>query len=194
MRLFVILITFIIISNTYGQENLVTVSKVLKLMGTRFEITVVAENEDIGYININEAIAEITRIEKIISSWDLNSETSLINRNAGVKPVKVSQELFGLIERAKRISEITDGAFDVSYASLDKIWNFNGEMKKFPSKEDILESVSKIDFRNVLLNKGESTVFLKDSGMKLGFGAIGKGYAADKTKELLISKGVVGVL
>lgn len=192
MRLFVVLLIFFITANGFAQEDLITVSKVLKLMGTRFEITVVAQNEDIGYININEAIAEITRIENIISSWNPDSETSLINKNAGIRPVKVSAELFGLIERAKRISEITDGAFDVSYASLDKIWKFNGEMKKLPSNTEVSKSISKIDFKKVVLDKGESTVFLKETGMKLGFGAIGKGYAADKTKELLMSKGVLG--
>ncbi|MDT0608172.1 FAD:protein FMN transferase [Croceitalea rosinachiae] len=193
MRLIVALLTFLIFAfHSFAQEDLITVSKTLKLMGSRFEITVVAQNEDIGYININEAVAEITRIEKVISSWDADSETSLINKNAGIQPVKVSLELLGLIERAKKISEITDGAFDVSYASLDKIWNFNGEMKQSPSKAAILESVSKIDFHDIVLNKEESTVFLKEAGMKLGFGAIGKGYAADKTKALLISKGVIG--
>lgn len=177
---------------TIGQEDLVTVSKVVKLMGTRFEITVVAQNVDIGYININEAIAEITRIEKIISSWDVNSETSLINKNAGVKPVKVSKELFELIERAKKVSKITDGAFDISYASMDKIWKFNGQMKKLPSNGEVMASVSKIGYQNIILDHERTTVFLKKSGMKLGFGAFGKGYAADKTKALLISKGVVG--
>ncbi len=175
-----------------AQEDLITVNKVVKLMGTRFEITVVTESEDIGYININEAIAEITRIEKLISSWDAGSETSLINRNAGIKPVKVSGELFRLIERAKRISEITDGAFDISYASMDQIWKFNGKMDRLPTKPEIMASVAKIGYQNIVLNSEEQTVFLKEKGMKLGLGAIGKGYAADKTKALLVSKGVIG--
>ncbi|MDT0540379.1 MULTISPECIES: FAD:protein FMN transferase [Croceitalea] len=192
MRLYPIFFFLIISFSSMAQEDLVTVSRVLKLMGTRFEITVVAQNEDIGYINIDEAIAEIKRIEKIISSWDSNSETSQINKNAGLQPVKVSTELFELIERSKKISKITDGAFDISYASLDRIWRFNGEMKKLPSKEEIDKSISKINYNDIDLDKENSTVFLRKVGMKLGFGAIGKGYAADKTKALLISKGVLG--
>lgn len=117
----------------------ITVQKVLKLMGTRFEITVVAPNEEIGYINIDEAVSEIQRIEKIISSWDESSETSLINKNAGIKPVKVIPELFGLIERSIRISALTDGAFDITYASMDQIWKFDGSLKAMPNESDIIK-------------------------------------------------------
>lgn len=167
-------------------------NKTAKLMGSRFDITVVTLNEDIGYINIEEAIAEIKRIEKMISSWDETSETSLINKNAGIKPVKVSLELFKLIKRAKKISDITDGAFDITYASMDKIWKFDGTMDYMPSQDEITKSIKKVGHTNIVLNAKETTVFLKEEGMKIGFGAIGKGYAADKTKELLMSKQVVG--
>ena len=93
-------------------------TRTLKLMGSRFDITVVAENEDEGNRYIDMAVAEISRIEKIISSWDANSQTSEINSNSGIHPVVVDQELFQLIERALAISRLTDGAFDISYASI----------------------------------------------------------------------------
>ena len=163
--------------------------RTLKLMGSRFEITVVANDSIQGHELIDSAVAEITRIEKLISSWDENSQTSEINRNAGIRPVKVDVELFDLIERAISISKLTDGAFDISYASMDRIWKFDGSMKVMPSSEDIASSVSKVGFQNIILDKTNSTVFLKLEGMKIGFGAIGKGYAADKAKDLLITKG-----
>ncbi len=159
-------------------------------MGSRFDITVVANSEQEGNGYIDLAVAEIQRIEKLISSWDANSETSAINKNAGIKAVKVSPELFALIERAIRISDLTDGAFDISYASMDRIWHFDGSMTKMPSEETIAASVAKVGYQNIVLNKAASTVFLKKAGMKIGFGAIGKGYAADKAKALLMSKGV----
>ena len=160
-------------------------------MGSRFDITVVSVDEDLGYINIQEAIGEIQRVEKMISSWDESSETSLINRNAGIKPVKVSLELFKLIERSMQISEITDGAFDISYASMDKIWKYDGSMTTMPTNQEIRQSVSKVGHSNIILNSADNTVYLKYKGMKISFGAIGKGYAADKAKELLVSKQVV---
>ncbi len=164
--------------------------KTLKLMGSRFDISVVSTNKIEAEKHINIAVAEITRIERIISSWDKNSETSMINKNAGVQPIKVSKELFNLIKRAKIISKLTDGAFDISYASMDRIWKFDGSMKIFPSSEKIKKSVAKVGYKNIILNEDNQTVFLIKKGMKIGFGGIGKGYAADKAKALLISKGI----
>lgn len=160
-------------------------------MGSRFEITVVDNNSTSANKNIDLAIAEITRIEKLISSWDKNSQTSKINRNAGIKPVIVDDELFQLIKRALKISKLTNGAFDISYASMDKVWFFDGTMTKMPSDEIIKKSVEKVGYQNIILNEKKHSVFLKLSGMKIGFGAIGKGYAADKAKALLQKKGVV---
>ncbi|PKA97148.1 thiamine biosynthesis lipoprotein [Flavobacteriaceae bacterium MAR_2009_75] len=188
----VIIIIFISCSSWSQVDQMVTVHKALELMGSRFDITVVANNEDIGYINIDEATAEIKRIEKLISAWDPDSETSLINKNAGVKPVVVSSELFSLIERSIQISELTDGAFDISYASLDGVWKFDGSMKVMPNESEIESSISKVGYRNIVLNENDQSVFLAKKGMKISFGAIGKGYAADKAKELLVSKQVVG--
>ncbi|NCT17896.1 MAG: thiamine biosynthesis protein ApbE [Flavobacteriaceae bacterium CG_4_8_14_3_um_filter_34_10] len=167
-----------------------TYQKTTKLMGSRFDLTVVAKNEAEGNYFITMAIEEISRIEKLISSWDSNSQTSQINRNAGIKEVKVDEELFDLIDRSIKISKLTDGAFDISFASMEKIWKFDGSMTEKPSEEAIAKSVEKIGYKNIILNKEKHTVFLKNEGMKIGFGAIGKGYAADKTKALLIEKGV----
>jgi FAD:protein FMN transferase len=159
-------------------------------MGSRFEITVVANDSIRANQYIDLAVNEITRIENLISSWDKNSQTSEIIRNAGIKPVKVNQELFDLIERAKGISKLTDGAFDITYASMDKIWRFDGSMTEMPSEDAIKIAVAKVGFENIILDKKSLTVFLKLPGMRIGFGAIGKGYAADKVKALLIQKGV----
>ncbi|MCY1722996.1 FAD:protein FMN transferase [Prolixibacteraceae bacterium Z1-6] len=164
--------------------------RTLKLMGSRFDITVVANNQNEADQYIDMAVAEISRIEKLISSWDANSETSKINANAGVQPVQVSAELFSLVERAIGISKLTDGAFDISYASMDRIWKFDGSMTEMPSEENIKARVAKVGFNHIVLDKNASTVFLKKERMKIGFGAIGKGYAADKAKALLIEEGV----
>ncbi len=159
-------------------------------MGSRFEITVVAKDSIEAKDYIDAAVVEITRIEKLISSWDLASQTSEINRNAGIKPVKVDEELYNLIGRSVEISKLTDGAFDISFASMDKIWKFDGSMTEMPSEEAIKQSVEKVGYQNIILDPENFTVFLKLEGMKIGFGAIGKGYAADKAKILLMERGV----
>jgi thiamine biosynthesis lipoprotein len=159
-------------------------------MGCDFEITVVAASASQSEEYIALAIAEIQRIEHLISSWDENSQTSLINKNAGIHAVKVDSELINLIERSIAISKLTDGAFDISYASMDKIWKFDGSVVAMPSAEDVEFSVEKVGFENILINAKEQTVFLTKEGMKIGFGAIGKGYAADRAKALLQEKEV----
>ncbi|MEZ4912443.1 MAG: FAD:protein FMN transferase [Chitinophagales bacterium] len=187
MRIILLFIAAVVSLSCSAQQSY---KRTLLLMGSRFEITVVANNEQEGEECIDLAVAEISRIEKLISSWDETTQTAEINRNAGIKPVKVAVELFQLIERAIGISKITDGAFDISYASMDKIWKFDGSMQEMPSEEAIMASVSKVGYENIVLDKEASTVFLKKEGMKIGFGAIGKGYAADKAKALLVAKGV----
>ena len=188
MKKLTLIVLFFSVGLLYAQEPY---KRTLKLMGSRFDITVVAKDPVEGDVYIDLAISEITRIEKLISSWDPNSQTSKINRNAGIKPVQVDIELFNLIQRGIGISKLTDGAFDISYASMDKIWKFDDSMTVMPSEESIQASVAKVGYHNIILDKENHTVFLKLEGMKIGFGAIGKGYAADKAKELLKSKSVV---
>lgn len=187
MKKIYFLISFFLIVNSLSAQQVH--KRIVKLMGSRFDITVVESNSAKANEYIDLAIAEITRIEKLISSWDKNSQTYKITQNAGIKPVVVPNELFELINRSLLISKLTDGAFDISYASMDKIWKFDGTMSEMPSEETIKLSVSKVGYKNILLDKEKQSVFLKLKGMKIGFGAIGKGYAADKAKELLISKG-----
>lgn len=165
-------------------------SEVLLLMGSRFEVHVVASNGDSCDFFINEAIEEISRIESIISSWDSHSQTTLINNNAGISPVKVSEELFELIARAITISEMTKGAFDISSVVMTDIWKFDGSMTKMPSVDQLQMRIDLIDYRTIVMNKEESTVFLPQKGMKIGFGSIGKGYAAGKASVKLKSMGV----
>ncbi|SEL29510.1 thiamine biosynthesis lipoprotein [Maribacter orientalis] len=175
----------------FGQgEKYVTVKKTFEVMGGGFDITVISVDEELGYIYIQEALAEVQRIEKLISSWDEASETSLINKNAGVKPVPVSWELFKLIERSIQISEITNGAFDITYTALEDIWKFDGSMSRLPNKVEVKEAVSRTGYKNILLNSKDQTVYLNKRGMRISFGGIGKGFAADKAKALLVSKDV----
>lgn len=172
----------------FAQQNF---QRTLLLMGSRFDITVVAKDSVDAHDAIDLAVGEIKRIERLISSWDPKSSTSEINQNAGIRPVKVEPELFQLIERAISISKLTDGAFDITYASMDRIWRFDGSMTAIPAENEIKASVAKVGFQKIVLNPKEHTVYLKEPGMKIGFGAIGKGYAADRAKEVLMNKGVV---
>lgn len=162
-----------------------------KLMGNHFEITVVAADQLWAEEKIAMAIAEIRRIEQLFTTFRDDSQTNRINQMAGIRPVETDAEVFELIRRSLRISEITDGAFDITYGGLDKrLWNFDQHMTALPDPATAKEMVRLINYRNVILNEKERTVFLSEKGMRIGFGGIGKGYAADKARELLIREGV----
>jgi len=167
-------------------------SRVERLMGNRFEISVVANDDKWSLECINAAINEIKRIENLLTTFNDGSQTNQINLNAGIKPVAVDREVFDLISRSLKISELTQGSFDITYGSIDKkFWNFDTSMSSLPDRKKAKKSVRLINYENVILNESHGTVFLKEKGMRIGFGGIGKGYAADRAKYILQKNGVV---
>jgi thiamine biosynthesis lipoprotein len=163
--------------------------RTMKLMGNQFELTVVAHTHEWADQMIDEGVREIQRIEKLLTTFSEDSETNLINRNAGIQPVSVSDETFMIIERSIKISSITQGAFDITYGSIDKrLWNFDQTMTSLPPAKKAKKMVRLINYKNIDLNPEKKTVFLKEKGMRIGFGGIGKGYAAEMAKEVMKKK------
>lgn len=160
------------------------------LMGSKFKITLVDKDAISVEKNIDKTIGEIVRIENLISDWKPDSQVSQINQNAGIKPIKVDREVIELTKRAIQFSEITDGAFDISFAAMDKIWKFDGSMEQLPSQSEIQKAIAKIGYQNILIDEENSTIFLKLPGMKIGFGSIGKGYGAQKAKDFIQDLGI----
>lgn len=161
-----------------------------KLMGARFDITIVAKDSLTAEHNIDTCIAEITRIENLISDWKNETQIGQVNSNAGVKAIKVSSEVFKLAQRALHLSKITNGGFDISFAAMDRIWKFDGSMTEMPTPEAVKKSVEKVGYRNIILDAKNSTIFLKKKGMKIGFGALGEGYAADRCRDMMMARGI----
>ncbi len=160
-------------------------------MGNHFEITVSSEDEKTGTQWIDQAFDLISDIENQLSTYLPGSDTSRINDAAGIEPVEVRKDTFELIQRCQRLSQLTQGAFDISYGSVDKrLWNFDTQMKQLPDRATALQMVRLINYRNIELDAEKCTVLLKEKGMRIGFGGIGKGYAAQKTREWLRHQGV----
>jgi thiamine biosynthesis lipoprotein len=157
-----------------------------KLMGNRFELSVVGSDETWANATIEAGIGEIKRIETLLTTFSDDSETNQANKYAGIKPVTVSRETISLIRRSIRISDLTQGAFDITYGSIDKrLWNFDQQMRELPDKETAKKMVRLINYKNIVLDDEKSTVFLKEKGMLIGFGGIGKGYAAERAKQVM---------
>lgn len=172
----------------------ILLKKRANLMGSVFEISLVGTDSASLAYQIQLVIDEIERIENLISEWRPNTQISEVNRNAGIRPVKVDREVFELTRRAISYSILSDGAFDISVAALDKIWRFDGNMDALPSDAAVQNSVTKVGFEKIELDSIASTIFLKQSGMKIGFGSIGKAYAADRGRHILQEMGVKGGL
>ncbi len=154
--------------------------RVVRLMGNQFEISVVGSDPHWADERIDDAIAEINRVEKLLSTFSDDTPINEINRNAGIKPVKTTGEIFRLIDRSLKISELTHGAFDITYYSE----------KEAASEGNVKTAVRQINYQHVVLDAREQTIFLQEKGMRIGFGANIRGYAADRAKYILQMQGV----
>lgn len=164
--------------------------RAVKLMGSRFDITIVAKDSLLAEQNIDTVIAEVSRIENLISDWIPETQVSQVNHNAGIAPVKVDREVFDLTKKAIALSRLTGGAFDISFAAMDRIWKFDGSMTEMPSPEAIKKSVANVGYQNIILDSVHSTIYLRKKGMKIGFGALGEGYAADRCRDMMMARGI----
>lgn len=156
----------------------------LRLMGNPFEISIVSSNPNWAEDRIDDAVAEIIRVEKLLSTFSDDSSINEINRNAGIKPVKTNSEIFRLISRSLQISELTDGAFDISYNA--PIIELNGADNTFVK----VAAKTLVNYQSIVLDAKAQTVFLREPEMRIGFGANSMGYAADRAKLILQMHGV----
>ncbi len=173
--------------NTHAQK---LAKRTVTLMGSRWDITLVHEDSLIAEKHIDTVISEVSRIEYLISDWKPETQVAEINRQAGIAAVQVDAEVLALTRRALQWSQLTGGAFDISFAAMDRIWKFDGSMTEMPTPEAIRKSVEKVGYQNIEIDTVASTIFLKLPGMKIGFGALGEGYAADRCRALMEIKGI----
>ena len=181
------LLGFMFMSNSFSQ---ILFKKQMTLMGSVFEISLVDQDSLKAKKHMDEVVAEVSRIEDLISEWRPHTQISEVNRYAGIKPVKVDREVLELTKRAIQYAQNSQGAFDISIVAMDKIWKFDGSMTVMPSEELIRNSVTKVGYQHIKIDSAASTIFLELPGMKIGFGSIGKGYAADRGREIMKNSGV----
>jgi len=160
-----------------------------KLMGSAFELTIRDHDKTRAEALLAEGRDEIKRLENLLTEFDKSSFTSLINANAGEKSVQVNDEVYQLIQRCIGLSNLTQGAFDITVGPLKKLYNFKNEQFIFPEKSAVRKTLLSVGFKYISLLP-DNHIFLKKKGMYISFAAIGKGYAADKVKKLWIEKGV----
>ncbi len=157
-------------------------------MGTRIIVELWSEDRAAGERDIDAVMAEMRHIDADMSTYKPDSEISRVNAHAAQGPVKIGSELFGLLETALEYSRITEGAFDITYASVGFMYDFRARHR--PTEQQIDAALPAVNYRHVLLDRATNTVRFSQPGVRIDLGGIAKGYAVDRGIEILQKRGI----
>ena len=177
----------------FGCSKQRTTQKTETIMGTQVSITVVAPAAEEGERAIDAAMAEIRRLDAMMSLYKDTSEITKVNRAAGTVPVKVSPEMIEVVEHATKISELSGGVFDVTIGPLVVLWQMRLKEGKVPTDKEIAGVRPLVNYRNIVMDKKASTLFLIKKGMIMDLGGM-KGYIADRVADLMKRRGINNAL
>ena len=162
----------------------------LPRMGTTFRIELYAPDDATASKAADAAFARAEELEQIMSDYRDDSELMRLAREGASAPFPVSNDLYNVLAKSIRISELSHGAFDVTVGPLVELWRNARKTGRLPDASELAKARALVDYRNIELDAARRTVFLKRAGMKLDLGAIGKGYAADQLLALLQARGI----
>lgn len=164
------------------------------VMGTFARVVVIAESRDAGLACIRAAMAEIRKVDELMSDYRSDSEISLVNKKASEEPVPVSEPTYEVLKRSVEFSRLTDGAFDVTVGPLMDLFHNAQKGATAPTAEQIAEAKSKVGFENLKLDPENRTVQFAVEGMRLDLGGIAKGHAIDRAIEAARHSGALGAM
>ncbi len=166
-----------------------------QLMGSHFTFTAVSADDSLAWRAVRAGIAETRRIDRLCSYWDSASQITQVNRAAGLQPVVVDEEVYDLIARTLRLSALSDGAFDITFAGGEKIYRFDRqEHPALPDSAVVRASVRRIDYRKVVLDPATHSVMLAEKGMRMNLAGILQGYGVRRAQALMQRMGIAGGL
>lgn len=182
------LLAFLVALSELAHAEPVTVRRSQMLMGTLVEVTAVAADKPHAQQAAAAALAEVRRLEALLSTWIPTSEVSRINAAAGRGAVKVSPETLDLIRRSLEIARLTEGGFNIAMGPAIDAWSIT-EHPRIPDDGELEALRPLLDLSQVGVDEGTGTVFLKRAGMRLDVGGIGKGFAADAAARAMQAAG-----
>lgn len=162
------------------------------IMGTLVRVELAHENDESGRAAIAAAMEEMRRIDRLMSPYREDSELSRVNREAAGKPVPIGQDMVEVIDRARKFSEMTNGAFDITFASVGYLYDYAG--KRLPSDKEIRQRLPAINYRHINLDRARRTLHFARPGVRIDLGGIAKGYAVDNAIAILRARGVTHAL
>jgi len=188
IALTVIVVLVFLFCNSCDRNKMQAFRETRVSLYTIVTITVYSESELKAKTAIDATYTELDRLGRILNFYSEDSEVSRINRFSGIKAVKVSRDTVDVIDKALYVSQCTDGAFDITIGPIVKMWDF--EKKILPDAKAIKGKLNLVNYRNVVVDKVNSTVFLRKKGMQIDLGGIEKGYAAERAAEVLKKNGI----
>ena len=158
------------------------------IMGTGMRVELWSEDEAEARAAIASVWREMRRIDRLMSTYKQDSEISAVNRDAAKRPVAVGAELLGLIAESLELSRLTDGAFDITYASVGYLYDYRAGRR--PTDAEIDAALPAVDWRHVRIDENARTIFFAAPGVRIDLGGIAKGYAVERAAALLRARGI----
>lgn len=158
------------------------------IMGTAIHVELWHTNKTNANKLIQEVINEMHRIDALMSPYKEDSELSLINQQAANKPVKISSELFDLIQKSIHVSKLSNGAFDITFSSVGQFYDYRKKVK--PTNKQLKSNLKNINYKNILLDPAKSTIYFTQKGTRIDLGGIAKGHAVDNSIKILQKNGI----
>jgi len=186
MRRFLLAVTLFLAGNTALHAE--WLAREEAIMGTRIAVEVWHGDSVAASAAIDAVMAEMRRIDALMSVYKPESRLSEINRDAAARPVEVEPELARLIARALEFSELSGGAFDITYASVGYLYDYRAG--KHPTEDQIQAALPAIDWRHVIVDLDASTVRFTQPGVRIDLGGIAKGHAVDSSIAILAARGI----
>jgi len=167
------------------------------LMDTLIQVTVYSDDEQRGKEALDKAFAEFERINNLTDRFPKDEENTAassdvirINENAGIKPVQVSTDTLNIVQRSLYYAQLSGGSFDITIGPIMDLWGFGKNEQHVPSDDQIKKTLSLVDYRKVIVDPDNGTVYLQKPGMSLDFGGVAKGYATEEAAKVLRESGI----
>ena len=162
------------------------------IMGTRIAVEFWDEDKHHAQQCAEQVFSEMRRIDALMSPYKPDSELSRLNEQAAEEAIQISEEMFNLLKKSLRMSQISNGAFDITFSSVGHLYDYREGIK--PSEQEIQQSLERINFRHVVLDEKNHSVRFARPGVRIDLGGIAKGYAVDNGIAILDKCGIKGGL
>ena len=188
-----VVLALILTLHFFGNKRRVEADSGYRLvMGTFAHLKAIATDPKTAKKCVENAFAEIKKVDDLMSDYKRDSEISQVNRDASKNPVKVSNSTFHVLQKSVEYSELSGGAFDVTIAPLAQLWRTAAESNSVPTDAELADARSKVGYEKLILDSNDMTVRFAVEGMKLDLGGIAKGYAIDRAIEAMQADGAIG--